>query len=134
VGGSINLTAADGGEAGNIDLSATGGGTGGNIRMGDNGSGNAGGSIDTSAGDVGSGGLINTSNGGGSIDTTAGGFLTMGSGNLQGPDWSGTITVLVTAPASGSDTGTAGQIAYDSSYLYVCVAANTWKRSALGTF
>jgi len=38
------------------------------------------------------------------------------------------------APASSSATGTAGQIAYDSNFLYVCVAANTWKRIALGTF
>ncbi len=37
----------------------------------------------------------------------------------------------VAAPASASDTGTAGQLAYDSDYLYVCVATDTWKRVAL---
>ena len=34
-------------------------------------------------------------------------------------------------PASSTDTGQAGQIAWDSSYLYICVATNTWKRVAL---
>lgn len=37
-------------------------------------------------------------------------------------------------PASASDTGTAGEVCWDSSYLYVCVAANTWKRAALSTW
>jgi len=37
-------------------------------------------------------------------------------------------------PASATATGNAGQIAWDSSYIYVCVAANTWKRSALSTW
>lgn len=40
----------------------------------------------------------------------------------------GTIPVFVPAPASSGAAGTAGQIAYDSDYLYVCVAANTWRR------
>jgi hypothetical protein len=39
-----------------------------------------------------------------------------------------------TAPSTASSTGTKGQIAYDSSYVYVCVATNTWKRSALTTW
>jgi hypothetical protein len=29
--------------------------------------------------------------------------------------------------------GTAGQISYDSTYLYVCIATNTWRRVALGS-
>jgi hypothetical protein len=37
-------------------------------------------------------------------------------------------------PASASATGTAGQIAWDSSYIYVCVATNTWKRVAIATW
>lgn len=39
--------------------------------------------------------------------------------------------IWTTAPASGSATGTAGQIAYDATNLYICVAANTWKTVAL---
>jgi hypothetical protein len=37
-------------------------------------------------------------------------------------------------PASASATGTQGQIAWDASYLYVCTATNTWKRSAITTW
>lgn len=59
---------------------------------------------------------------------------------------SGTFTVGVTtnvpnlivstgtAPSTASSAGTKGQIAYDTSYVYVCVATNTWKRSALTTW
>lgn len=39
-----------------------------------------------------------------------------------------------TVPASATDTGTAGQISWDSSYLYVCTAANTWRRVAHATW
>ena len=38
------------------------------------------------------------------------------------------------APSSSSDTGTAGQIAWDSSYIYVCVATDVWKRTALSSW
>jgi hypothetical protein len=37
-------------------------------------------------------------------------------------------------PASASATGTAGTIAWDSSYIYVCTATNTWKRVAISTW
>jgi len=37
-------------------------------------------------------------------------------------------------PASASATGIQGQIAWDASYLYVCIATNTWKRSAITTW
>ena len=37
-------------------------------------------------------------------------------------------------PASASATGTAGEIAWDANYLYVCTATNTWKRAALSTW
>jgi len=37
-------------------------------------------------------------------------------------------------PASASDTGNAGEICWDANYIYVCVAANTWKRAALSTW
>jgi len=39
------------------------------------------------------------------------------------------------APLTSASTGTIGQIAVDSSYIYVCTAINTWKRtSTLSTF
>lgn len=37
-------------------------------------------------------------------------------------------------PSSASDTGTTGQICWDSNYIYVCVATNTWKRTAISTW
>mgnify|MGYP000108356736 CR=1 FL=1 len=37
-------------------------------------------------------------------------------------------------PASASAVGTAGQMAYSATHLYVCVAANTWVRTSLTTF
>lgn len=37
-------------------------------------------------------------------------------------------------PASATAACTAGETAWDSSYIYVCVATDTWKRSALSTW
>jgi hypothetical protein len=37
-------------------------------------------------------------------------------------------------PASATNTGVAGEICWDANYVYVCVAANTWKRSAIATW
>lgn len=38
------------------------------------------------------------------------------------------------APASAGATGTAGQVRFDTNYIYVCTATNTWKRAALSTW
>lgn len=35
-------------------------------------------------------------------------------------------------PATLTSTGTAGEIAYGTNYLYMCTAANTWKKTAWG--
>lgn len=45
-----------------------------------------------------------------------------------------TQIALSTPPATATSTGIKGQLAYDTDYLYICVAANTWKRSALTTW
>lgn len=37
-------------------------------------------------------------------------------------------------PSSASDTGTTGEICWDASYIYVCTATNTWKRTAISTW
>ena len=37
-------------------------------------------------------------------------------------------------PASATAAGNAGDICWDSSYIYVCVATNTWKRAAIATW
>ena len=41
---------------------------------------------------------------------------------------------LVDVPASATATGEEGQFAYDNSFFYVCVATNTWVRTALTTW
>jgi len=38
------------------------------------------------------------------------------------------------APASATAEGKPGEVAWDENYVYVCVATNTWKRSALETW
>jgi len=89
-------------------------------------------------------------------DASSTGLLTAASVDINGGDIdgtnigattpdAGTFTALATTgdkisiqtsqtPASSSASGTAGDIAWDSSYIYVCVAANSWKRVALSTF
>lgn len=37
-------------------------------------------------------------------------------------------------PASAAEACTAGQIAWDASYMYVCTATDTWKRAAIATW
>lgn len=51
------------------------------------------------------------------------------------PNTNGMFAIIQDSPpSSASDTGIAGAIAYDSDYLYVCIATNTWKRTALSTW
>lgn len=40
----------------------------------------------------------------------------------------------VRVPAAANSAGTPGWVSYDSDYLYVCVATNTWKRVLLSTW
>ena len=42
--------------------------------------------------------------------------------------------VTVPVPASATATGNVGDIAADASYLYICIAVNTWKRVAIATW
>ena len=37
-------------------------------------------------------------------------------------------------PSSASDTGNEGDICWDTSYIYICTATNTWKRVAIATW
>jgi len=59
-------------------------------------------------------------------------------GNVTG-DVTGNVTGDVTIPAPGvpataTATGTTGQISWDASFIYVCVATDTWVRSPLTTW
>lgn len=46
----------------------------------------------------------------------------------------GKLNNWVSVPASASATGTAGQMAYESGFLYICVATDTWERATLNTW
>lgn len=71
-------------------------------------------------------------------------FSTTGSPPEPVMTWSGRIvaqhidvtsmSLFASVPATSSSPGTAGQMAYDGSYFYVCTALNTWKRSALSSW
>ncbi len=37
-------------------------------------------------------------------------------------------------PTSPTDTGTTGQVTWSDSFIYVCIATNTWKRTAIVTW
>ncbi len=53
-----------------------------------------------------------------------------GSGLLKLAEFPTAIVQWVSAPANHSSAGTAGQAAYDGTYLYVCYATNSWARIA----
>ena len=71
-------------------------------------------------------------------DSSARVWLFDPTGNLTFPD----ATVQTTAyrgltpngTKASTDTGTAGQTSYDSQYFYICVATNSWRRMALGSY
>jgi hypothetical protein len=53
----------------------------------------------------------------------------------NGCGFGNTIPVFAAAiPATASSAGKAGTISYDSSYMYVCTATNTWKRVAIASW
>jgi len=42
--------------------------------------------------------------------------------------------IVVDPPVLATDTGQPGQIAFDTSYFYVCVSENVWLRAAIVTW
>jgi len=44
------------------------------------------------------------------------------------------VSALNSAPASAGATGTTGEVRYTSDHIYVCVATDTWKRTAISTW
>lgn len=52
------------------------------------------------------------------------------------PDYTGNKIRLRTTytPASAAAAGSAGEIAWDASYIYIATASNTWKRAAISTW
>jgi hypothetical protein len=47
---------------------------------------------------------------------------------------SGGVRFSGSTPASSGATGKAGSVTWDASYIYICTAANTWKRAAIATW
>ena len=47
--------------------------------------------------------------------------------NSKFPNW-------VSVPASASAAGTAGQVSYDSTHFYVCIASSSWARVAIASW
>lgn len=47
--------------------------------------------------------------------------------NNKFPSW-------VAAPATATSSGIAGQVSYDSTHFYVCVASNSWCRVAIAAW
>ena len=82
-------------------------------------------------GDVASGqeGYIQYNNGSGTI--TSNSNLAFDGTHL----YSGNIkTDIVADVAAVGSTGTQGEIRFSSTHLYVCIATDTWRRSALSTW
>ena len=88
-------------------------------------------------------------NGAGSIRTTTSDTLTISAAGANGIQFNnsagsaaifrvtnaGAVIIPTTStPASAAATGTTGTIAWDTNYLYVCTATNTWKRAAIATW
>ena len=49
-------------------------------------------------------------------------------------DASAYLYLKMATPANSGVSGVAGQTSWDSNYIYVCTAPNTWKRVALSSF
>tara|TARA_Y100000591_G_C21778251_1_gene669522 strand:- start:919 stop:1197 length:279 start_codon:yes stop_codon:yes gene_type:complete len=58
--------------------------------------------------------------------------------NIASPAFTGTPTgtgiMKNGTPASATASGTAGEIQYDSNYIYICISTNNWKRVAISSW
>jgi hypothetical protein len=132
------------GATGAVTINATGGGGSGTFSAND-GSVSAPSIFFTGATNMGmyrSGTSINFAAGGVNVFAATSSQTQISANNTQrilcdgaGSSLSGTIIFSTSStPASASATGTAGTITWDSNYIYVCTATNTWKRVAIATW
>jgi hypothetical protein len=63
--------------------------------------------------------------------TAEGGELDVSSGQVS---VAGNLVISQHTPSSATDAGVPGTVAWDSDYVYICVAPNTWKRASLGSW
>ena len=64
-------------------------------------------------------------------NSNAAAYLTTYSGSIGGTITLGTLLQSPLTTKASNATGTVGQICWDSNYIYICTATNTWKRVAL---
>lgn len=50
------------------------------------------------------------------------------------PAEGGTLHFVATPPVNANDPGGKNQFSYDGSYIYICVADNTWVRAAVASW
>jgi len=74
---------------------------------------------------------LSVANGVVSLANTIGTDVTFANGITR---FTGNVIVTSTTPANSTANGTLGQVAFDTDYIYYCVANNTWKRAALSTW
>lgn len=71
----------------------------------------------------------------GSISANITNSLLTSSRDYQLPNAGGTLAAIATnAPASATATGSVGEIRVTATYIYVCIADNTWVRAPLATW
>jgi hypothetical protein len=75
--------------------------------------------------------LINDANGQLTIATATGGNLQLAADGIH---TSGSYHLNLATPASSSAPCETGQVGADRNFVYICVAPNTWRRAALGSF
>ena len=69
------------------------------------------------------------------ITSAGNGQVYVADGNDSGAWTTLDLSNLTTSvPATSSSTGTVGQIAFNSSHIYICVATDTWERVAIATW
>lgn len=44
------------------------------------------------------------------------------------------VNIFIDPPASATAPGAVGQVAFDASFLYICVAEDTWVRTPLASW
>jgi hypothetical protein len=63
-----------------------------------------------------------------------GGYHVLDGSNLFAVDSTGKVRIASLTPATAADTCTVGTVTWDTNFIYVCIAANTWKRSAIAAW
>lgn len=94
----------------------------------------------TTSGTITLAGTLAVANGGTGVTTSTGTGSVVRSAS---PTLTGTVTIgsgsnlsilSPTVPATSSSSGVQGTISWDTSYIYICTSASTWKRVALSSF